>query len=281
MNVIIKTTNENKWWIFLFFALLIGVILRLAYPGDIEYKFDEKTFFDASQKVGVTEPWPIIGPTTGVGGKAFGMSVWIFPILSRITHASTPPELARSVQLLNILGLFLLAFFSFYLLPQPERMSWRWATVFAAVNPMAILFQRKIWNPSTLPLFCILMWIAWYYRHKRIGAFFWGLIGICLGQIQMAGFFLAGGVFLWTAIHDRKVRWGSWLAGSLIGGVPIIFWLQYMLANPSSGFNTINFWWILCPTYWFYWVGDALGVALKYTFNTQHFIDFLGYPMIG
>ena len=277
----IKITNGKSWLVFLSLALLMGAMLRLSFPGDIEYKGDEKYTFETAQKIGVTESWPSLGMISGVGAKNPGMSVWIFAVLSKITHASTPPELARAVQLLNILGLVVLAFFSFYILPEPERITWCWATAFAAVNPIAVLFHRKIWAQSTLPLFCVLLWIAWHYRHKRAGAFFWGLVGICLGQIHLPGFFLAAGVFLWTAFYDRRVRWGSWLLGSLVGVIPMIPWLQYMLAKHGNGIIGINPWWILCPSYWFYWVTDSLGVALKYSLKTNHFLDFLSYPLIG
>lgn len=273
--------NGKNWWAFLSFALLIGVVLRLSFPGDIEYKDDEKYIFEATRTIGITEPWPMFGMTSGVGVKNPGMSIWIFAVLSGITHASTPPELARAVQLLNILGLFVLAYFSLCLLPEAERRPWCWATAFAAVNPYAVLFQRKIWAQSTLPLFCVLMWIAWHYRHKRAGAFLWGLIGICLGQIHMSGFFLPAGVFLWTVLHDRRARWGSWLAGSLVGAIPLIPWLQYMIARPGNGFNWSSLSWILYPKYWIFWVTDSLGMGLAYILRTRYFMDFLRYPLMG
>jgi hypothetical protein len=281
MNDAVKKTNGKIWLAFLSIALLMGIILRLSFPNDIEYKSDEKYTFEASQNVGITEPWPLLGMSSGVGVKNPGMSVWVFVVLSRIVHASTPPELARAVQLLNILSLFLLAFFSLCILPSPEKLSWCWATAFAAVNPFAILFHRKIWAQCTLPFFCVLMWISWHYRHKRTGAFFWGLLGACLGQIHMSGFFLAAGVFLWTAIHDRKVRWGSWFLGSLIGAVPLIPWLQYMASNPGNGFNPKNFLFILYPQYWIYWVTDSLGLGLNYSIKTHQLLDFLRYPLIN
>jgi hypothetical protein len=208
------------------------------------------------------------------------MSVWIFVGLARIIHATTPPELARGVELLNILALLLLAFFSLYLLPKVERPPWLWATAFAAVNPFAVLFDRKIWAQSTLPLLCVLMWMAWQYRHKRSGAFCWGLLGICAGQIHMSGFFLPAGVFLWTLLHDRKAKWGSWLLGSLAGFIPLIPWLQYMATKPPGGPSTLSPSWILYPKYWIFWATDSVGLGLAYNLRTHQFMDFLRYPLI-
>jgi hypothetical protein len=279
MDTINKTAEKNQL-IFLTAAILLGAILRLSFPGDIEYKADEKYMFEATQKIGITESWPMVGMTTGVGGKNPGMSVWIFVALSKIFHASSPPELARAVQWLNILGLLVLAFFSLRILPGPERPPWCWATAFAAVNPFAVIFHRKIWAQSTLPLFCVLLWIAWHYRQKKTGAFFWGLLGACLGQIHMSGFFLAAGVFLWTVIRDRRVQWGFWLLGSLVGALPLIPWLQYTFTNHGNGFSKFNFLWILYPKYWIYWVSDSLGMGLTYSIKTRQFLDFLRYPLV-
>jgi hypothetical protein len=277
----LKNTNNKSWPVFLTIALLIGIVLRLSFPGDIEYKSDEKYMFDATQKMGDIKSWPLLGMPSGVKVNNPGMSVWIFLALAKITHASTPPELARAVQLLNIIGLFLLAFFSLRILPEPERIFWYWATAFAPVNPIVVLFQRKIWAQDTLPLFCTLLWISWHHRHKRAGAFFWGLQSICLGQIHMSGFFLAAGLFLWTAVRDRQVRWISWLAGSLVGVLPLLPWLQYLFSNPGNGIHEMNFFSILQLKYWRYWVSDSLGIGLNYSLGNTQFFDFFRYPLIG
>lgn len=146
-------TNEKKWLIFLSLALLMGAALRLAFPGDIEYKEDEKFMFEASQNIGRSQAWPMLGMTSGVGVNNPGMSVWVFVVLARIFHADTPPELAQAVQWLNILGLCVLAFFSFRLLPEAEREPWRWATALASVNPFAVLFKEKSGPNPPSPFF--------------------------------------------------------------------------------------------------------------------------------
>src|SRR5665213_578284 len=277
----VNETNTKGWLTFLSLALLIGIILRLSFPGDIEYKDDEKYMFKASQSIGVTESWPLLGMPSGVKVNNPGMSVWIFAVMSKITRASTPPALARSVQILNIFGLFLLAFFSLFLLPEPEKPVWCWATAFAAVNPIAVLYQRKIWAQCTLPFFCVLLWIAWHFRHKRMGAFFWGLLGVCLGQIHMSGFFLAAALFIGTVIHERLARWGYRLFGSIVGAIPLIPWFQYILSKPASestGLNLLN---ILQLKFWRYWISDAMGIGLNTSLGSSQYWDFMRYPMIG
>src|SRR5665213_1339053 len=279
MSQKIAKSNEKNWLFFLSLALLLGVLLRLSFPGDIEYKEDERFMFEAGQKIGA-EAWPRLGMHSGAGIPNPGMSVWILVLLSKISHASTPPQLAQAVPLLTILALFTLAFFSFRVFPRPERLPWFGASAFAVVSPLAFVFQRKIWSQSTLPLFCMLLWIAWHYRQKRAGAFFWGLIGICLGQIHLSGFIFAAGVFLWTVFHDRRARWGFWFLGSLLGAIPLIPWLQTMVTQQGHGFNWFIFLTIFYPKYWLYWVSDALGLGLANSLKTVHYMDFLRYPLI-
>lgn len=265
-------------------VLLVGIILRLSFPSDIEYKWDEQLMFYTGQNVGVTEPWPSLGTFSSAGVTNPPLGVWVYVILTRISHATTPPELARAVQWMNIIALFVLAFFSLCILPEAERLTWCWATAFAAVSPLAVVFQRKIWQPCTLPLFCMVFWIAWHYRNKRTGAFFWGLIGMCLGQIHLTGFMMAIVVFLWTVYQDRRVaQWGFWLAGSLIGVIPMISWIQYLFIQHESHFNCFN--WLslfgfLYPRYWIFWVSDALGLGLAHSLKTIHYMDMLRYPLI-
>lgn len=274
----LQKPNSKLWLSFLVTAILLGALLRLSYPGDIEYKGDEKYMFDATLAFQATGSLPLIGMTTGVGGKNPGLSVWVFLALAKLTHSSTPPELARAVQLLNILGLGVLAFFSLRLVREAERLPWLWATALAAVNPFAVVFGRKIWAQCTLSLFCVLFWMAWYYRQRRMGAFFWGLIGVCLGQVHLSGFFLAAAVFLWTLYRDRQARWGWWVFGSGLGALFLIPWAQYMLTHPGYGFSQMEFQWLVRPKFWNYWVTDPLGLGLTYFLKTVTFMRFWAYP---
>lgn len=281
MNDATPKPHSDPWPVFLCAALLLGAVLRLSFPGDIEYKGDEQTMFNFAQTVGVSQPWPGLGMLSGGQVQNPGMSVWVLVALARTLHATTPPEMARAVQLLNILGLAVLAFFSLRVLPERERQPWCWATAMAAVSPVAILFQRKIWAQSTLPLFCVLFWMAWHYRKNRTGAFLWGLLGICLGQIHLSGFYLMAGVFLWTIFRERDTRWGYWLAGTLVGAVPLIPWVRYALAGSGKGFGLMNLYWLIFPKYWIYWITDSLGLGLTHSMKEAGFLDFLKFPFIG
>ncbi len=277
----LEKPGSKSWKLLIGIALLAGILLRLSFPTDIEYKYDEHWMFDASQKIGVSQPWPWVGMTSGPGVPNPGLSVWVFVVLAHLFHATTPPDLARAVQVLNLCGLFLLAFFSLRILPLAERTPWLWATALAAVNPFAMIFQRKIWAQSTLPFFCVLFWMAWHYRKTRWGAFFWGLLGASLGQIHMSGFFFAGGVFLWTVLYDRKAKWGAWFAGSVLGAIALIPWLQCVIAQHGQGTSVTHPEQILYPKYWIFFISDSLGMGLTYSIKTQQFLDYIRYPLVG
>src|SRR5262249_35004334 len=158
--------------------------LRLVWAEDIEYKGDEYWTFQRTQAVGRTEPFPWVGMPTSAGFVNPGMSAWVFLALGKLAAAQSPPDLARAVQGLNVRALVLLVGFALRVVPREEREFWLWGAALAAVNPVAVLFHRKIWPPSVLPLFTLVLLAGWWRRERRWGAFTWGLVGALVGQIH-------------------------------------------------------------------------------------------------
>ena len=79
MNDAVEKKGGKNWIVFLSVALLLGAVLRLSFPNDIEYKSDEKYMFEAVRSIGVTESWPRLGMMSGSGTiQNPGMSVWVF-----------------------------------------------------------------------------------------------------------------------------------------------------------------------------------------------------------
>jgi hypothetical protein len=63
-------------------VLVAGAALRLTYPGDIEYKEDERYTFNAVLHALHGGPWPPLGMNAGAGYlKNAGFSVWAFILL--------------------------------------------------------------------------------------------------------------------------------------------------------------------------------------------------------
>src|SRR4051812_14302314 len=135
----------------LILALAAGIALRLVWPADMEFKNDEFYTFERTQHVGVSEPWPWTGMSNSADVPHPGMSVWAFVALARLTGAHDPVALNAACMAVNAAALLLLALFIRRVVPPTEREIWWWALALVAVNPMAVLFHRKIWPPSMLP----------------------------------------------------------------------------------------------------------------------------------
>jgi hypothetical protein len=113
----------------------------------------------------------------------------------------------------------------------------------------------------------------------------WGLVGVCLGQIHMAGFFFAGGFALWAFLFDRpwreRIAWKSWLLGTLLGALPMLPWLVHLLAQPSERpINPHRWVHALELKFWIRWFSESFGLGIDYTFG-PYFREFQGYPLLG
>jgi hypothetical protein len=283
--------STRRWAVFLCVALIAGTALRLIWLGDIEYKGDERLFFLLTQPAGVTEPLPTLGPPGSVGLRAPGMHSWVMLLLGYLFAVRTPLDLARAVQVLNVAALVALVVFAFRMIRLKEREPWLWAAALASVNPYLVLLHRKIWPPATLALFCLLPLAGWFRRDKKFGAFLWGLGGLLVGQVHVAALFYMAGLAVWTFAAERgfgrrerpavKTAWPFWIAGSLVGTLPLVPWLLYM-AHISAQVPRPPLWQkLIALRFWGYWGTDALGLHAWYNLGRPLFRDFLGYPLVG
>lgn len=273
----------GRCWLFgLAAALVLGAALRLLWGADIEYKLDEAWSFRRSQEAGRTEPFLTLGMPTSAGFRNPPLSVWVFVGLAKAFNAKNPVALARGIELLSIGALLLLVVLVWRVVPHEEREPWLWAIALAALNPLAILYQRKIWPPSVLPLFSILLLACWCRRERAWGAFGLGLLGACMGQIHLAAFFFAAGMAGWALLFDRqRVRWRYWLLGSVLGALLLIPWVAALASggwDHPAGASKITH--VVEGKFWLRWLEEPLGVSLAYTLGDD-FGDFLRYPLLG
>lgn len=263
-------------------AVLLGCWLRLGSPLELEYKADEKLMFEFSQTVGTTAPWPGVGMPSGAGGVPNpGLSVWIFAGFAKLTGAATPVALARCVQVLNSIALVALAAFAFSRTGL-ERRTCLWAASLAALSPTAILVQRKIWAQSVLPLFCVLMLLAWWQRRRFWGAFAWSALLLCAAQIHMSGFIFLLALTAWTAVFWREsMNWRGWLAGGLVGSISAVPWLRATLFNSaSSGGHAPGLLHIFGPEFWRLWLAEGFGLTLSHNLGGD-LTAFLRGPVLA
>jgi hypothetical protein len=263
-------------------AVVAGAVLRLAWVEDMEYKGDEQWTFERVCRVGVSEPFPWLGPPSGAGLRHSGGIVWVFLGLGKLFPVHEPTDLARAVQVMNVVALLLLLLFAFRWVSPHEREPWLWAAALVAVNPLAVLLQRKIWNPSITPCFSVLMLMGWWRRDRRPGAFAWGLGGVVLGYLHPAGLFMTAGFALWAFLFDRKgTRWLSWLAGCALAALPLLPWLHYLAFGEKPAVAHHSWDYVLTGRFWMRWVTEPLGYSLQYTLTRSAFAEFLRGPVIA
>jgi hypothetical protein len=279
----IKLHDEQQQQLVILFLLIAGSCLRLLWASDMEWKSEEKWMFEQAQLVarGVIPP-PIAGMRSGVQLPNPGMTVWWFAIIAIFAH--DPISMVRWVQCLNILTLWLFFFFVFWQIVPQERKPWLWGLAIASVNPLAVVFSRKIWIPDLLAPFCFLVFLGHWFREKRWGGFLWGIAGALIGQVHMGGFFLSFGLLLCTVWHDykqrtlQKIAWTTWLLGTVLGSLPLIPWALAVI--PQMGHYTRSFIGLLVPKFYVHWVTAAVGVNLSNPLLDVFWQHFLREPVI-
>ena len=268
-------------------ALACGIVLRLLWPADMEWKADEQRMFAWAGAIGVTEPWPPIGMASGVAVPNPGLSVWIFVPLARV--AGDPVALAQIVQLVNVVALLgFVIFGASRAFTATARQLWFAGLALMSVNPIAIVLARKIWAQSLLPVFGVAMLAAHASRSSWVGAFIWGLVGALTGQIHMSGFFLQAALVLFTvasALRRKdpnesapRTRWSAWAAGSIVGVLPLLPWALDILRTDNRFARD----WIatLVPRAPYTWLVDSLGIDTPYVYRPES-LWFLAEPRIG
>jgi hypothetical protein len=144
---------------------------------------------------------------------------------------------------------------------------------------VAIILERKIWNPSLLPLPAVLFYFAWLGRRRPWAAFAWGLLGAIIAQIHPGAGFLPLSLAVWTFWRDPKAfPWLPWLAGSLMGALPAVPWLEHLAAFHGAGGKGLRF-----PILSFYvrFLTQPFGFGADYTLGKIAFPDFLAWPRLG
>jgi len=196
-------------------VLILAGVLRLGWPGIVEFKLDESNLSTLALDLTHGRSLPLLGIDSSVGIHNSPMSVYIMAIPYLFT---TNPEIATSfVAALNVISVLQLYLFvrRYYGVPAAFI-----AALLFAVNPWAVIFARKIWAQDLLPPFVIATvatgaigliegkrWAQWLH---------FPLLSIT-GQLHYGAFVLIP-ITVWfviVAIRRKTVRW------PLMGGLAI------------------------------------------------------------
>lgn len=267
---------------FCYIVISLGTILRLIWPENMEWKFDEQWMFEHAKSFADASSWPMLGMESGGKVKNPALSVWIFILFS--LFAKTPLGLLSWVQWLNVftIGSWLLLI---------KKIKHRFkeeiflGLALFSVSPLPILFSRKIWAQNVLPFFTLGIYVSFINRASFMGAFLWGLIGGLIGQIHMSGFFFSFSIFITVFVKEflidkRKYSsWTGWLSGSVLSFIPMIPWIKYLLeksqGHSESVFHFADIFKFRFITYNFM---DVTGLNLKYSLG-KNFYEFFKFGL--
>ncbi len=264
-------------------CLLVGALARFAWIGDVEYKDDEDQVFQYTQAIHATDLWPALGQTSGLRELRHpALGVWSFAALARLLRLHTPLAVTLSVSALSLIAVALLFWFAWRVVPVSQRDVWLWTAALASINLVAIVNGRKMWIPSLLPPFSVVLLIAWSYRHTTAGALMWGIVGALIGQIHMTGFFYAAAVLIGTALFARKsARWRAWLAGSAWGVIPAFAWLSYVWVRRSDLLDHASTFPRVLSGFDFFRMAFDISLSQTAEFNIgSYFHEYLAYPVL-
>src|SRR5437764_6695 len=171
-------------------ALAAGVALRFAWPDLVEFKHDEAWTVAKTRDMVERGEFPALGMPSTQELRNPPLSVWAFAPVGW-AFGTEPADLARGVAAGSVLALVGVLAFAWRCVPAGEREAWAWAVALAAVNPIAVLYHRKIWPPCVTPLFCLAGLAGYWHRDRRWGAALWGFVTAIVGQIHVMGFWFA------------------------------------------------------------------------------------------
>lgn len=278
------STDHSTTRVWLFACFVLGCVARLLWWGDVEYKYDEQLMFEMAHHAVNTGTLPWVGMKSGAGIVNPGFSVWPFALFANFS--TTPLGMTLWVIGLNVLTMALWLTWWTKKKPGPEKELWAWGMCLFFVNPLAVVYARKIWAQDLLPFFVFFFLWAFEGREKKWGSFFVGFLGPILGQLHLSGFFAAGALSLSSFVLDwkrqrRLVQWKLWFLGSVIGSIPLLFWLETGLETLGAGSR--SFAEIFSFKFFTQSFANATGLNLITLFrgNLDLYKEFLLGPKIG
>jgi hypothetical protein len=254
--------------------LILGSALRLLWPTDLEWKYDQIWMFNAAHEfANQIKPFDWMGMTSSAGVPNPGLSVWVFIQIAKFT--TTPVQMTMVIQWINVICLW-----GFWLLFRNFGLSN--GILWMAVAPIPIFLSRIIWAQSLVLPFVLIFMAGYLKREKYLFAFLWGLFGLLMGQVHMAGFFLFASVTMVTVWLDWKAKkfsfknWIPWAMGCLVGALPLIPWLKVLVGGSRK--SSLSFWEHFNPKLFSHAFTTLWGVNLNYLLGTD-FVTVLKSPI--
>ena len=216
--------------------VVLAAVLRLVRLDLMEFKWDEvRAILDAKYWLG--QGIPRYGMMSGVGVRNPPGFMFLLVPLAAVT--SSPIAIVLVVALSNVAAVALVYRLGCLV---DSRRAGAWAALFLAVHPWLLLYSRKVWAQSVLPLpvTLLLLVLARCISRPRSAAVFWlGPLVSLIWQVHYSGYcvlVLAGAWFLAEAAR-RRVNGRAAAAGFGLGGVMLV---PYVLYLAGTGFADLR-----------------------------------------
>jgi len=210
--------------------ILLGIVLRLLHFDLMEFKADEVGVIVLT-KYWIGEGIPRFGQlsTSGIPFPP-GLIYLLYPL---VFFTSSPLLIGLGLCVLSIAAIWLIYLLGVTLGSPAAGL---WAAAFMAAHPWLILYSRKIWEPSPLPFFSILILIvvASCTLHSRHRSIFWaGPLLVMTWQFHYSAYAVAFFFCIWfsAAAFKKRINWSACLAGFLVGIVLLLPYFSYLARN--------------------------------------------------
>src|SRR5579859_1046294 len=191
-------------WIALIAILALAAILRLGWPGTVEFKRDEANLSALTLNMVHGQGIPLLGIDSSVGIRNPPISVYL--MAPPYIVSSSPVLATLYVGLLNVIAVGLLyALARRYYGPRAAMIT----GLLYAVSPWAVVYSRKIWAQDLLPVFVLLTvgsGLLGFLEGKRKAQFVHLPLLAITGQIHYGAFVLIPVTLALIALGRRRIQ---------------------------------------------------------------------------
>lgn len=250
--------------------LLVGIVLRLIWLQDMEWKADEKLMHALAKSAYEKGATPDLGMPSGAGLPNAGFSIAPFAILYALS--TDPVIMTLGVAVVNCIALLL---FLVIAKRMPQRsQEFVCGIGLMSVNLLMVLYSRKLWAQDLLPIFMAGIWYLHTQRRFLLSLVGIGLLGVLAGQLHISGFFYLAGLLLtmWVA-KQLSIRGVLAIGlGVLIGLLPAIPWISQVFSGAHTSntglHNIVKF------EYFLHLLTDPAGINVQYSLG-KHVMEFV------
>ncbi len=188
-------------------VLVIAALMRLAYPGIVEFKHDEAYLSLLALDALAAGTLPVLGMPSSVGLPNAPASVWLLMIPYKLTN--NPLVATMFVALLNVAGVGLLFVLARRLFDRHVAFM---AALLYAVNLWAVVYSRKIWAQDMhTPLLLLALWfgLLGFMDGRRVFQVLALPVLLLALQIHYAGWALLPLIAWFLIVGRKQIVWGS------------------------------------------------------------------------